>query len=195
MKISTLVLLTLLIQSAHAELNLQPTEISREVAGFPFKLLQFSDDNNSVTYEPPTGWTYISRGSSVMILRPPDNSTAEAKIEVVKDATPLVFDEEHMPTLAAMAKALVPPGGELVGEPTVLAGRASFDNRPSCYIQTTYLFYGSKHTHSQLLVENGQTKLKFGLISPAEKFEKFQAEFTRSWASWQWLIADRAASN
>src|SRR6195256_1650292 len=95
---------SLLIASAHANLDLAPKLSYYELDGVEFKQLAFSDGSKAVTYAPPRGWDY-SGSATQLTLRPPGKSQAEAKITKVALSQLTTFDEETVKKLLPEAIA------------------------------------------------------------------------------------------
>src|SRR5439155_350438 len=67
-----------------------------------------------VTYEAPSGWTYVPQGASRLNLYPRDKVQADASIQVLPLRAPLTFDAECQKALLQQILAMIPGSAERV---------------------------------------------------------------------------------
>jgi len=176
--------LSLLIASAHAELDLTPKPSHYELDGVKFQQLAFSDGSKIVTYAPPRGWDY-SGSPTQLTLRPPGKSQAEATIKKVALSQPASFDEGTVKKLVHEAIAYVPPGStdiQLISQeknPLIIERKETF------LVTLSYNFYGAAYNRSILFLNRGKEQIQFQLSCRGGDFRELQAAFLASQHSWQ----------
>jgi hypothetical protein len=189
--IRSLAALLLGTASALGQLNLNPTQSTRQLEGVTFQELVFQHGTARVTYEPPSGWSY--RGSATTLsLKPPQRSQAEATIQTMplsRQSSPLT--PESLVALKQRAMALVPSGAanvEVVSEeqsPIRIDGRETFE------VVLGYVLYGQRFQSSVLFLSLDDAEMLFRLQCPSSDFADFSKLFRGSLSGLQWHRAPR----
>lgn len=184
LSLSLVLLGTLLLGSARAELVLSPKVSEFWADGAKIKFLAFSDGSGKdITYCPPTGWEY-SGSTAKFTLHPPSKPQAEGTIVRINLGAPAVFDDETMKKLAAEVLASVPGGSTNVAlvsqerNPLLIARKETF------LVMVSYTLYGEKYQRSMMFLNRGNEQVRFQFVSRAADFKPLQAAFQRSHFSW-----------
>jgi len=186
----TLGLLCLLFYAScplYAEIDLTPTETVRELEGCKFPQLEFRDGGKKITYEPPAGWRYVRAGQHALSLIPKNKALASAKIEYVAAPGPLVLDEQQLQHLKDSAPTFLPAESSVLEEPTISPNPLSLNGHATCELDVLFLLHSERLHMSVLLVDLGDSQLRFSLTSQASDFTELHKLFRQSWFSWQWL--------
>lgn len=171
---------------AHAELNLTPLPSVREFEGCKFPQVEFQDEPRKVTYEPPQGWSAVARDRHNVTLVPAGKDMVSVKINFIPTAGRLTLDEAQLAYFRNSAHQLLPPNGKLAGEPSVVPNPLLLGGHPTCELQIEFVLHAERMRMGVLLVDLGETQLRFSLIARQAEFEELQNAFRSSWYSWQW---------
>lgn len=180
------VLLAAFSTSARAEINLTPQQSFRELEGCKFPQLEFHDDAGKVTYEPPPGWSAVSRGRHTLTLVPAGKDMTSARIAFLPTPARLILDEAQLAALKSTAHQLLPPNAQPMAEPTVAANPMLLGGHPTCELQMEFTLHAERMRMAVLLVDLGETQLRFTLMARQPEFEELHGAFRNSWYSWQW---------
>jgi hypothetical protein len=174
----------LLINSAHAELDLTPKPSQYELDGVTFKQLAFSDGSKIVTYTPPRGWDY-SGNASQLTLQPSGKNQAEAKISKVTLSQPASFDEQTVKKLVQEVTAAVPNGTTNVQLVSQEKNPLMVERKETFLVIISYNLYGGAYNRSILFLNRGKEQIRFQLTSRQADFKELQKAFLGSQYSWQ----------
>lgn len=181
----TLILVgALFATAANAELQLTPKLSEYELDGVKFKRLAFSDDAQTVTYQPPRGWDY-SGNAAQLTLRPPNKAQAEATITRIPLAQPGSFDEAGLKKLVSEATALVPKGSTNFSVVSEEKNPVTIRRKETFLITLAYTFYGQKMSRSILILNRGNEQLRFQLTCREANFSELHQAFLASHYTWQ----------
>src|SRR3984893_9404918 len=175
---------SLLIASAHANLDLAPKLSYYELDGVEFKQLAFSDGSKIVTYAPPRGWDY-SGGATQLTLRPSGKAQAEATIKKVALSQPANFDEKTVTKLVQEAIASGPPGSTDIQLLSQEKNPLMIERKETFLVTLSYNFYGTAYNRSILFLNRGTEQIQFQLVCRKADFRELQAAFLDSQHSWQ----------
>jgi hypothetical protein len=175
---------SLLIAPARAELDLTPKLSEYELDGVKFKQLAFSDGSKIVTYAPPRGWDY-SGSATLLTLRPPGKSQAEATIKKVALSQPASFDEGTVKKLVQEAIASVPPGSTDIQLVSQEKNPLMIERKETFLVKLSYNLYGAACNRSILFLNRGREQIQFQLSCRRADFRELQAAFFDSQHSWQ----------
>ena len=180
-----LILTSLLVASARADLQLTPRVADYELGGVKFKQLVFSDGSGKdITYSPPTGWEY-SGTATKLTLRPPKEAQAEAAVTKVTLSQPGVFDDESLKKITDEALASVPSGSTNVTLVSQQKNPLMIDKRETFLVTIAYTFYGGNYRRSIMVLNRGKEQVRFELVSRETDFEDLQKAFLGSHFTWQ----------
>ena len=173
----------LLINSAHAELDLTPKPSQYELDGVTFKQLAFSDGSKTVTYTPPRGWDY-SGNAAQLTLQPPGKDQAEAKISKVTLSQPGNLDEEMVKKFVQEVMGSIPNGTniQLVSQQK---NPLMIERKETLLVILSYNLYGGAYNRSVLFLNGGKEQIRFQLTSRQADFKELQKSFLGSQYSWQ----------
>ena len=173
----------LLINSAHAELDLTPKLSQYELDGVTFKQLAFSDGSKTVTYTPPRGWDY-SGNAAQLTLQPPGKDQAEAKISKVTLSQPGNLDEEMVKKFVQEVMGSIPNGTniQLVSQQK---NPLMIERKETLLVILSYNLYGGAYNRSILFLNRGKEQIRFQLTSRQADFKELQKVFLGSQYSWQ----------
>jgi hypothetical protein len=167
------------------EINLTPKSSVREQDGIHFPQLEFADGKKTITYEPPRGWTCSGGGTQRVTLNVPDKVQADAAIGWA--AQPVVFDEEGLKQVRALAPTLLARGSEDVKIVSEIANPLRMNGHEVYEVVMTCGFYGQRFKTAIYFVSLGDSQLRFTLSCQEKDFEQLQPVFQSSLFSWQWL--------
>lgn len=172
---------------ARGDLRLTPTESVREQDGIKFKQLEFTDGKQHVTYEAPSGWTYVPQGASRLNLYPRDKVQADASIQVLPLRAPLTFDADCQKALLQQILAMIPKSAErlkvLEEEPCPLR----INGQPTYGATLSYSLFGQKFQTNVLITATKDCEIIFTLTSHEADFAELQKAFRGSLFGLQWL--------
>jgi hypothetical protein len=172
--------------AAHAELQLTPKLSEYELDGVKLKRLAFSDDAQTVTYQPPHGWDY-SGTAAQLTLRPPGKAQAEATITRIPLGQPGSFDEASLKKLVTEATAAVPKGSTNFSVVAEEKNPVTIRRKETFLITLAYTFYGQKMSRSILFMNRGNEQLRFQLTCREADFNELHRAFLASHYTWQKL--------
>ena len=176
--------LSLLIASAHADLDLTPKLSYYELDGVKFQQLAFSDGSKTVTYAPPRGWDY-SGSATQLTLRPHSKSQAEVMIKKVALAQPASFDDGTVKKLVEKAIASAPPGSTDIQLVSQEKNPLRIERKETFLVTLSYNLYGAAYNRSILFLNRGMEQIQFQLSCRRADFKELQAAFLDSQHSWQ----------
>jgi hypothetical protein len=176
--------LSLLIASAHANLDLTPKLSEYELDGVKFQQLAFADGSKIVTYAPPRGWDY-SGNATQLTLRPRNKSQAEATIKKVALAQPASFDDGTVKKLVEEAIAAVPAGSTDIQLVSKEKNPLRIERKETFLVTLSYNLYGAAYNRSILFLNRGMEQIQFQLSCRRADFKELQAAFLDSQHSWQ----------
>ena len=173
----------LLINSAHAQLDLTPKPSQYELDGVTFKQLAFSDGSKTVTYTPPRGWDY-SGNAAQLTLQPAGKDQAEARISKVTLSQSGSFDDEMVKKLVQEVMGSVPNGTkiQLVSQEK---NPLKIERKETFLVILSYNLYGVAYNRSILFLNRGKEQIRFQLTSRQTDFKELQKAFLGSQYSWQ----------
>ena len=177
----------LMIGSARAELQLNPTLSEFTVDGAKLSHLVFSDGSGTdIFYSPPRGWQYTG-GSSKLTLHPANNQKAEATITRVALPQPTEFDDETVKRLTEDALASVPKESSNTQLVSAEKSPLRIDRKETLLVIVTYDFYHESFSRSILFLNRPGEQLRFQLTCLQADFPELQKAFLGSQYSWQTL--------
>jgi hypothetical protein len=182
----TFLLLAASLHSAGAAIDLTPQikEYTRD--GFVYRQVTFKDDEKSISFMPPQGWT-ISGAKDRVKLVPPEKKYAEAAIQATPLSIPQPFDEATAKVIAQQVVNDAPPGSQSVQllkqeeNPVMIGSYLSFG------VLISYNALGQTFQRSVIFVQTPNTQLIFRLSALKADFEPLNQSFRRSLSSWQAL--------
>jgi hypothetical protein len=172
---------------AAADIDLTPEPSVRELEGCKFPQLEFRDDFKKIAYEIPTGWKYEGRDRHMLAMFPQGKAMASAKIEYLPTPGPLTLDEVQLKQFKDFAVTFLPLESRVLVEPTVSPNPLLLNGHATCELDILFLLHSQRMHTSILLVDLGDSQLRFTLMSRASDFLDLQKVFRQSWYSWQWL--------
>ena len=173
--------------TARAEVDLTPIPSFREQAGCKFPQLEFRDNGEKITYELPSGWSYLPRDKNTLVLVPPSKDLVSAKIKSIPTKGTLVLDEAQLQHLRNTAAQLLPPESKILNEPLITPNPLRFNEYPTCEVDIIFGLHSQRLRISVLFVDLGESQLRFSLIARPADFDQLHKAFQESWYSWQWL--------
>jgi hypothetical protein len=175
----------LMIGSARAELQLNPTLSEFTLDGAKLARLVFSDGSGrGIFYSPPRGWEY-SGSSSKLILRPTNKQKAEATISRVTLPQPTEFDDATVKRLTEDALASVPKGSSNAQLVSAEKSPLRIDRKETLLVIVSYDFYHESFSRSILFLNRPGEQLRFQLTCLQADFPALQKAFLGSQYSWQ----------
>src|SRR6185295_4903091 len=165
---------------------LNPIPSVRELEGCKFPQLEFRDNGDRITYEPPRGWTYQAQNKYTLALLPPNKDLVSVKIKFIPTQGTLVLDEAQLKYLKDTANSLLPVDSKLTAEPEISPNPLRINDHPTCEVVVTFELHAQRLRMSVLFVDLGESQLRFSLISRPDDFEQLHKAFQDSWFSWQW---------
>lgn len=183
---AALVVLSLIIPQAGAEIDFTPTETEYSAEGFTFRQVTLKAGDGKVTFTPPHHW--VVRGDTDrMQLTSPDKSFIEATIQAVPLSAPQQFDEAAVKAFEEQVLRAAPPGSQSVQivkreeNPVVMGGNLSFG------VVISYQALGQTFQRSMVVVNCPNTQLILRFTAPKADYDTFNSDFRRSLSSWEWI--------
>jgi hypothetical protein len=171
------------ISKAGVEFNGGTSE--RVLEGIKFQQLVFHDNGRKVTYEQPRGWSYVVDTGRIRFT-PPGVTQAQAEIDQVPLAVPMVFDEVSTKKLQQQLLAGLPEGNQdakIVSEEKSPLKKNDFDTYA---LTVSYRLHGQDFSASVLYLGLPDTLVRFRVTARKADFEKIDRAFRGSVFSWQW---------
>lgn len=174
-----------LFRAEAGPIDFVPIEETRMLEGAVFKQLRFQQDGHAVHYAPPRGWTY-SGDSAGLRVRPSDISQAQATMQQAPLPVPQVFDEPTKKQLQAAAFAALPPDAS---EPVLVEEEISplrIHQQETYGVTIGYKFAGQQYLANLLVVDLGDTQVRFRTVALKANFETVHRQFRGSLFSLVW---------
>ena len=157
----------------------------RVLEGIKFEQLVFRDNGRKVTYEQPRGWTYVVDTGRVRFT-PPGVSQAQAEIDQVPLAKPIVFDEAAAKKLQEQLLAGLPPGSQNAKVEIEEACPLKKNDYETYGVTISYRLYGQDFLTNVLYLGLPETLVRFRVTARKADFDKIHRAFRGSVFSWQW---------
>ena len=174
---------TVFVASARAELQLTPRVDEFELDGAKLKQLAFPDGDRKVTYQSPRGWDY-SGSATQLTLRPPKKAQASATITRIPLSETGAFDDQSLKKLVAEATALAPKGSTNVTVVSQEKNPLRINRKETFLVILSYDFYGENYSRSILFLNRDKEQIRFQLTSRQSDFNELQKAFLSSQYSW-----------
>jgi hypothetical protein len=182
--LSLVLLGSLSVGFARADLTLNPTISEYESDGVKTKILAFPDGTKTVTYQSPRGWDY-SGSATQLTLRPPNKSQVEASILRIPLSPPGRFDDESLKKLVSEAIALAPKGSENVSVVSQEKNPVMIEGKETFLITLSYTLYGQKYGRSILFLNREKEQIRSELTCHEADFKELQRLFLASQYTWR----------
>ncbi len=179
------ILFLAVVSRAHAGIDFTPTAGERTLEGIVFKQLVFHQNGRPITYEQPRGWTFSGGGNGIK-FSPADVSQAQAFIEQVPLAAPLVMDDATVAKLREQAMATVPNGAQNVVLVSEEKNPLPIHQRETYAVTISYDFYGEVYNTSVLFANLDDTQLRFRTVARKADFENVRRAFRASLFTLSW---------
>jgi hypothetical protein len=183
-KIATaLLLLAVTINAAAAEIDFTPALTEYTAQGFTYRKVTFKNDEGSVTFTPPRGWT-IRGAKDQLQLNPPNTNFVEAVIRAAPLPGSPRFDEPTVKALEQQVMSEVPPGVQSMQlvrrqeNPVVMGPNLSYG------FVVSYTTLGRTFQRSVIFVNCVDHQLILRFSAPKADFDTFNGDFCRSISSW-----------
>jgi hypothetical protein len=157
----------------------------RVLEGIKFQQLVFRDNGRKVTYEQPRGWTYVADAGRIRFT-PPGVSQAQAEIDQMPLAKPMVFDEPAIKKLHEQLLTGLPPGSQNSKIELEEASPLKKNDYETYGVTISYRLYGQDFLTSVLYLNLPDTLVRFRATARKPDFDKIQRAFRGSVFSWQW---------
>jgi hypothetical protein len=180
------------VTSVYGGIDLTPNVTSYVAEGITITQLGFKDGNQTISYEPPFGWTYRGGGSSLQ-LTPKNVPRADASIEVTPAASKDGLTDTSVEAARQRFLGSLPPQAETV---SVVAERQNpllVNNCPTYQIVASYNLLGEAFLRSVLVAEIDGNEFAFRLTARKADFDKLQQTFRSSIFSLRWPETKAAA--
>jgi hypothetical protein len=157
----------------------------RTLEGIKFQQLVFRDNTRRVTYEQPRGWSYLADTGRVRFT-PPGVTQAQAEIDQLPLAAPMVFDEATTKKLQEQFLAGLPPGSQDAKVELEEKSPLKKNDYDTYGVTVSYRLYGQEFSTSVLYLSLPDTLVRFRATARKVDFEKIHRAFRGSVFSWQW---------
>jgi hypothetical protein len=165
-------------------LDLTPTSGTRDLEGFKIAVLTFKDDQQTVMWQPPSGWK-MSSEEQKLVFRPPNLAQALFEIRALE-----IKPEETLPAgeaLLAYARSFLPPSVQEVSFVKETKNPFMLGPAQSRELTYSYMELGHRVLTSIFLVEYSQKqRLVFSLTARENDFKTLRDAAVSSMFSWQW---------
>lgn len=167
-------------------IDLTPRSRVKDLEGTKIAVLSFADGPDTITWQPPLGWS-VSGGGNFLMLRCGDLPEADFSITVrprVAAAPPLsALKPEELQALAASA---LPRSAQDISGTAIREGSFTIGLNPSREVLCAFTLMGQKYLASVALVDADDKERMFVIITarPAD-FERVHGEAIASLFSWQ----------
>jgi hypothetical protein len=178
-------LLTAVLTTARAAIELPPTPHESTCEGFTHKELHFKDGKRQAVYQLPGGWTFRPREGGVKLV-PPD-PFADAIILAGSQPGSQPLDEKAIEEAKQEFLRTIPPGSQLVTIVSEQRNPVLLDNKPSYEVVASYQLLGEHFVRSALFTKSLDTHVTFRLTARKSDFEKLHQTFRSSILSWHWV--------
>ena len=176
----------LAITSADAAIDFSPMIEEYAHAGFEYRKVTFKEDNGTVTFTAPQGWS-IRGADDRAELTPPDKPFAEGAITAAPLPGLQQFDEAAVHALEQQVLASAPPTSQSVQVVRRRENPVTIGANTSCEIVISYAALGHVFERSVIFVHTADTQLVFRLTATKADFGALHSSFLRSISSWEYI--------
>lgn len=166
-------------------IDFTPTEGTRTLEGVVFKQLLFHQDGQTITYEPPRGWT-CTGDSSGMRLTATQTSQAQAVLQEKALPAPQIFDEATMKELQQLSLAAVPGNASNVALVAEEKNPLKIHQQETYGVTVSYSLAGQDYEANDLFVNLNDLQLRLRTVARKADFEKVLREVRGSFFSLAW---------
>jgi hypothetical protein len=183
----SLALLLAVAMPVSAAIDLSPTASVRELEGVKFPELIFRDGADTVSYEPPSGWSY--RGNAnILTLTPAHKNEAQASIQVLASSRGAPqLTPARLAELKQVAIDLVPKDAGSVKVIAEEQNPLKIDGRDTFGVTLAYTFYGQSFQSYILFCDLETSQLRFRLVCASRDHSELAKLFQSSLCSLQWI--------
>jgi hypothetical protein len=177
--------LTLLACSARAGIDFTPAVSEYTSQGFVYRRVTLQQrDGAAIHYVPPQGWSVRGDQASLQVL-PPNETFAEGAITAKPLAAPAPFDEATVGALEQQVIGALPPGSQSAQVLSRESNPVLIGDSTSYGFVVEYAALGKKFERTVIFVRTATAEITFRLSAPKAAFDRLNAAFRGSIASWQ----------
>jgi hypothetical protein len=175
----TLIAILALVGTARGDLNLVPVTSSYESDGAHFSHLVFRDGPGSVTYVPPSQWTYTGNGTR-FVLYPPNSARVDATISTAGTAAAIPLSIETVEHFEIVARTLLPRDTTTIEKRGMIFNPLRICGHPTVEFIFDFVVFAQRYHLSCLMLPREHDNVFFMICSPSDRFDQYRAEFHRS---------------
>jgi hypothetical protein len=189
-----ILLVSALSLNANAAIEFSTTEQERSLEGVKFKVLYFKDNDKTILYQPPRGWSVIGTGATIK-LAPPSLSQAQGEIEQSPLPKPQLFDPETIQALQQKALASVPAGSTKAAMVSDEKSPLAVNGHDTYAVTVSYQAFGEEFMMSVLYLNLPDTQVRFRAVARKQDFGQVHGAIRASVISWQWARPNAAEAS
>jgi hypothetical protein len=159
--------------------------------GIVYQRLVFKDENRTVFYQPPPGWTCSLDGNRLR-LATPNEKFADAEISAVATEKPLTINQSAAAAVAQQLTATLPVGNQRAIIVKQEQNPFFLNNNPTVEVIVSYELLGYTFQRAVVCVMTPANQIFFKMTARRTEFDALYRSFRASITTWDWQPDSRS---